>query len=73
MSEKRTYAAWYLSLSLTADYGTFYCDKCSREFFHSPSIIYQGGGDDAPVLYKCCCGNCTNNIIWEDHKCTPFT
>ena len=35
-------ALWFYSESLTADYGTHQCDKCSRTYHHSPSEVYLG-------------------------------
>lgn len=67
-TEKRMASPWFMSLSLGADYGTFDCDICHREFYHSPSEISRGD----ETLHKCVCGNCTNKIISQDHGTYPY-
>ncbi|GHU80126.1 hypothetical protein FACS1894145_5840 [Bacteroidia bacterium] len=58
------YSKWYMSDSLGADYGLFKCDKCGYEFYHSPSTISLAG----KTVYNCCCGYCTNTIIYNDYR-----
>lgn len=53
---------WFMSESFGADYGEYKCDKCGRTFFHSPATIRLAG----KVLYDCCCGHCTNDIMFRD-------
>lgn len=65
---RHKYGLWFLGSSLGADYGTFYCDKCGSTFYHSPSEITLAG----KVVYKCCCGNCTNSIINRDWGKEPY-
>lgn len=65
---KHRYAPWFLQTSLDADYGTFVCDKCNRQFYHSPSSISLNG----KKVYDCCCGHCTNIIIGRDWDETPY-
>lgn len=62
------YAPWFLGTSLSADYGTFTCDRCRSKFFHSPSTISLGTKEE----YNCCCGNCTNLLVYSDHQETPY-
>ncbi len=50
---------YFFSESLGADYGTFNCDSCGREFYHSPSTVYLG----AKRKYSCCCGHCVNTLM----------
>jgi hypothetical protein len=49
----------FMSESLRADYGTFNCDNCKREFYHSPSTIYKG----SEKKHSNCCGHCVNNLM----------
>ncbi len=65
---KHTYELWYMQTSLEADYGSFTCDKCDRLFYHSPSTIYY----NHVVKYTCCCGDCTNRIIFNDWHEKPY-
>ncbi len=65
---KHTYELWYMQTSLGADYGSFTCDKCSDLFYHSPSTIYY----NHEVKYACCCGDCTNRIIFNDWGEKPY-
>lgn len=67
-TDKHTYSPWFLSNSLTADYGTYTCDNCQGPFHHSPSTIELG----EKTVYNCCCGHCTNMIIYRDHGQQPF-
>jgi hypothetical protein len=60
--------AWFMQTSLEADYGTFRCDKCEKVFYHSPASISKA----AETLYSCCCGNCTNSIIYKDWGKEPY-
>jgi uncharacterized membrane-anchored protein len=62
------YSKWFFSDSLTADYGTFQCERCHNRFYHAPSTILKG----AKQIYYCCCGNCTNTIIHADHGINPY-
>lgn len=65
---KHRYSPWFLQTSLDADYGTFVCEKCNREFYHSPSSISL----DGKKVYDCCCGHCANTIISRDWNETPY-
>lgn len=65
---KHRYSPWFYSNSFGADYGTYSCDACKRNFHHSPSTITLAG----KVVYNCACGNCTNSIIYRDWKEYPF-
>lgn len=56
------YSLHFFSNSLNADYGTFVCERCGCEFYHSPSTILLAG----KVIYQYCCGYCTNAIIQAD-------
>lgn len=60
--------------SFENDYGTFVCDKCSGVFHHSPSSIAYGTKEDESkdTVYDCCCGNCTNKIIYNDWGSLPY-
>lgn len=49
----------FMSESLSADYGTHTCDKCSRTFHHSPATVYLG----KKKKYSNCCGYCVNNML----------
>jgi hypothetical protein len=66
---KRRYSVWFMQRSLSADYGTFTCDKCGSTFYHSPSIITKAREE----LYHCACGHCTNDIINQDWGERPFS
>ena len=68
ITNRHTYGMWFMSNSLTADYGTFECGQCGRTFYHSPSEIYK----DGKTVYECCCGYCTNNIIFTDWHSKPY-
>lgn len=68
LKTKHRYSPWFLQTSLNADYGTFVCDKCKRQFYHSPSNISING----KKIYDCCCGHCTNIIIGRDWDETPY-
>ncbi|WP_288424238.1 hypothetical protein [uncultured Spirosoma sp.] len=63
-----TYAPWFMSLSVGADYGHWDCEYCGRHFYHSPSTIKRA----AKVVYECVCGHCTNQIIERDHGHFPY-
>jgi len=66
---KHRFATWYdNSLSLDADVGLFFCDRCGRRFTHSPSRILLKGES----VYDCCCGYCTNHIIEADWQYEPY-
>ena len=52
-------ALWFYSESLTADYGTHHCDKCSRKYHHSPSSVFLG----AKKVHHHACGYCVNSIL----------
>lgn len=65
---KYRYGLWFFSNSFHADYGTFICSICGIEFYHSPARIYLAG----KVIYGCCCGNCTNNLIGTDNGRYPY-
>lgn len=65
---KHKYGLWFLGSSLGADYGEFTCNKCGCSFYHSPSEITLAG----KVIYKCCCGHCTNSIIKRDWGEEPY-
>lgn len=58
------YNLWFFSGSLTADYGTFRCDRCGLTFHHSPSTITRA----AKPVYTCCCGYCTNELVQNQSK-----
>jgi hypothetical protein len=49
----------FMQTSLSADYGSFSCEKCNRNFYHSPSTILLGKA----LLYKTCCGYCVNDML----------
>jgi hypothetical protein len=66
--DQHTYELWYMQNSLAADYGSFTCDQCSRNFYHSPATIYCR----QQVKYACCCGYCTNEIIYKDWYEKPY-
>ncbi len=68
LKTKHRYSPWFLQTSLEADYGTFVCDKCGQQFYHSPSGISLNG----KKVYDCCCGYCTNTIIGRDWNETPY-
>ena len=74
MEAKHYYSPWFLRTSLDNDYGSFVCDKCNREFYHSPSTITYGvdGEEEKKQIYNCCCGHCTNLIIYKDWCSTPY-
>lgn len=59
-----TYRAllWFLSNSFGADYGSFNCENCSREFYHSPATIKKG----KQLVHECVCGYCCNRITATD-------
>lgn len=59
---------WFYSESLTADYGTHQCDKCSRTYHHSPSEVYLG----AKKEYSNACGYCVNNLLEFNRQETIF-
>jgi len=61
-------ALWFYSESLTADYGTHHCDKCSSQFHHSPSEVYLG----AKKQYSNACGYCVNNLLDFNRQETIF-
>ncbi len=65
---KHTYQLWFMQSSLQADYGFFSCDICGRNFYHSPSVIYY----DHMEKHRCCCGYCTNAIIYRDWGEKPY-
>jgi hypothetical protein len=65
---KHTYDLWFMQNHLSDDYGSFTCDICGREFYHSPSIIYF----DSVPKYNCCCGVCVNRIIAKDWREMPY-
>lgn len=65
---KHRYAPWFMQTSLSADYGTFVCDRCGGTFYHSPSTITLAG----KTVHKCCCGHCTNTIINRDWHEEPY-
>lgn len=54
----------FMQTSLSADYGTFYCDRCKSKFYHSPSDVYYG----AELLYTNCCGNCVNKLLSRNNQ-----
>ena len=54
----------FLSERLGADYGIYNCDKCKREFYHSPSYVYKG----AEEKYSNCCGHCVNNMMESNRQ-----
>jgi hypothetical protein len=58
------YEPWFMSDSLEADYGQYTCDRCQREFYHSPSTITSRAGT---TVYTCCCGHCTNALLGRDY------
>ena len=64
---KHTYATWFYGTGLHQDYGKFICDKCCREFYHSPSRIKRAG----KIVYDSACGYCTNDIITRDYNTQP--
>jgi hypothetical protein len=66
--KQHTYSMWFLQNRLNADYGRFTCERCKREFYHSPSAIYY----DDKEKYECCCGHCTNEIIHQDWNARPY-
>lgn len=66
--ERRFIEPWFNSQSLGADYGTYTCEICSREFYHSPSTVEKKD----EVLHNCICGNCANKILAQDHGSTYF-
>ena len=68
LKTKHRYSPWFLQTSFGADYGTFVCDKCNREFYHSPS----GSSLNGKKVYDCCCGHCTNEIIGRDWSEKPY-
>ena len=72
--KKHYYSQWFLRTSLDNDYGSFFCEKCNCTFYHSPSRITYGedGEEDKEVIYNCCCGNCTNGIIYNDWHEKPY-
>jgi hypothetical protein len=63
-----TYELWFMQSRLQADYGSFSCDICGRNFYHSPSIIYYNHA----VKHNCCCGYCTNQIIYKEWGEKPY-
>ncbi len=65
---QHTYEMWFMQNRLGADYGSFLCDKCDRRFYHSPSTIYH----DHQEKYSCCCGYCTNEMIYRDWGEKPY-
>lgn len=67
-TKKRTFSPHFMSKSMGADYGTFDCDKCHNEFYHSPSTIYLG----EVLEYEHICGHCCNALIYPDHGVEPF-
>jgi hypothetical protein len=42
---------------LGADYGTFECEDCSRDFSHSPRRILK----NIKIIKECVCGRCAKN------------
>jgi hypothetical protein len=65
---KHRYSPWFMRTDFDNDYGSFTCDKCGCGFYHSPSTITLNGKE----LYNCCCGNCTNELIFNDWRKTPY-
>lgn len=65
---KHRFDVWFMQTSLSADYGSFICDKCNRNFYHSPARITLAG----KTIYNCCCGYCTNEIVGQDWEKTPY-
>lgn len=55
-------SVWYGHTSLGADYGSFSCQKCGYNFYHSPSRILFGKDEQ----YNCVCGDCVNSILRHD-------
>lgn len=55
---------WFYSERLSADYGTHSCDKCNREYYHSPSTVYFG----SKKKYSNCCGYCVNNLLEHNRQ-----
>lgn len=53
---------WFLQTSLSADYGSFVCNKCGSTFYHSPTEVKLGKS----VKYTCICGDCVNSIVTRD-------
>ncbi|AHM62332.1 hypothetical protein D770_20415 [Flammeovirgaceae bacterium 311] len=66
---KHRYQVHFMQTSLRADYGQFRCDRCNQVFYHSPSTILLAEKE----VYSCCCGHCTNSIIYKDWGKEPFS
>lgn len=65
---KHKYAPHFMQTTLGADYGQFTCDRCRGMFYHSPSTITRG----SKTIYECCCGHCTNTLIYSDWNKEPY-
>ena len=55
-------SVWFGHTSLRSDYGSFSCQKCGYNFYHSPSRILFGKDEQ----YNCVCGDCVNSILVRD-------
>lgn len=53
---------WFLQSFLSADYGSFCCDKCFSPFYHSPSTIWLG----KVKKVDCACGYCVNKLTQQE-------
>ncbi|WP_214112480.1 hypothetical protein [Aequorivita echinoideorum] len=54
--------------SFSADYGTYNCDRCKRQFHHSPSDVYLG----SKKKFSHCCGHCVNTLLERNGQETIF-
>ena len=55
---------WFYSTSFGADYGTFNCHSCGRQFYHSPATLYRG----KEKLHECTCGHCVNQTLRNNRQ-----
>jgi hypothetical protein len=60
---------WFGHTSLNADYGSFCCEKCGCNFYHSPSSVKLGRDKQ----YNCICGECVNFIVTCDGGSEVFS
>lgn len=65
---RHTYELWFIQSSLGSDYGVYVCERCRCMFYHSPSTIYY----NHEVKHECCCGYCTNQVIFTDWGERPY-